>query len=350
MNGTGNAAAMGGAILSRGDLIIENCIFRLNDASQAGGSIYVEGGDLTLKGTLFDNTNDRGEATTGLNTEKGGAVYIAAGVLEATDCTFTGSVSASGGAVHAEGAISAGSFVTSTFTNCIFTLNESGSGGALCNNGGGPPGAGNATMTLNNCIMRDNQGGYHGGAIANMSAAGGLATLRATRCMISGNYGDSAGGLYNWSDRRSTATALITNCTLENNGALSGGGAVYNLTAATSTVVITGCLFKGNRGGDLGGGAIFNATAIGGGGHAKIVARNSTFSANESFKNGDSEPAHGGAVHSEATADGITEVDLTNCTFANNRGSRADTLHNYSFGLTAKATMRIGNCISCLAR
>jgi hypothetical protein len=142
-------------------------------------------------------------------------------------------------------------------------------------------------VTLNDCVIKDNQAD-RGGGIYNE----GL--LRMNRCTVSGNsaiyYG---GGIY--SDSSGPGGAMwLTNCTISGNSASEGGGGIYNnawagMSSVYSTIAnnqATGASAKGG-GFNNWGQATFEST---------IVANNTAGEA--AYNNGFTEPAQGGVTTS----------------------------------------------------
>ena len=105
--------------------------------------------------------------------------------------------------------------------------------------------AAGATLTLNNCTVRDSTGQGGGGGIFN----GGTFTLNASTMTVNSALGTSAGGAV-----LNAGSMTITNSTLSSNSATAGGGALFS--AAGSTLVMNNVTISGNStsGGSDGGG------------------------------------------------------------------------------------------------
>ena len=157
---------------------------------------------------------------------------------------------------------------TLTLTNCILKNNRGVAGGGIYNEGtailtactiagnqassttsgsGGGGVVNSGTMTMTDCTLTGNRGGQGAGGIAN----GG--TLALTNCTLDGNSGGQGGGIYN------SGALTLSNCTITRNKARYGvGGGVLNIGTAT----LTNCTLDRNTAfagtGSLGGGGIWH--------------------------------------------------------------------------------------------
>ena len=117
-----------------------------------------------------------------------------------------------------------------------------------------------AKLTLTDCVVSGNLGGFTGGdGIYNSGGGSGSATLTLRRCTISGNNAPSTsgGGVYNSATGTGTADLTVENSTFSGNSAGNGGG-IFNFgggAAGVATVTVTNTTFAGNS---ASGGAIFN--------------------------------------------------------------------------------------------
>lgn len=110
-------------------------------------------------------------------------------------------------------------------------------GGAVLNEG---------TLTISNCTLTNNRGGYAGGAISNVGG-----TLAINDCIMSNNLAAEGGAIANYS-----GTITINGSTISNNSASGGsGGGIFNDRAATTNIADSS--FSGNYAYWSGGG-IFN--------------------------------------------------------------------------------------------
>jgi len=173
----------GGAIAFAYNAVIANCIFEGNFARR-GGALYSVSGS-TISDCIFTGNGGGGSAISGggaaidrctFNANIGTAITVAGGRTSAASCIFTDT---KGSAVFAEGQ------AYLTFDNCIFRNNASSAyGGAfmiwplsrltlsnsiLIGNSaledGGAISCKQATATIVNCIFASNTAGHRGGAI-----------------------------------------------------------------------------------------------------------------------------------------------------------------------------------------
>lgn len=161
-----NADFLGGAIVSATDIDITDAQFLNNHAGFQGGALYQFQDTATISRSIFsDNTSDA----------RAGAVYVAsAATFDVSQSLFNNNDSGSrGGAIYNEGI---------TFsTNTTFSANHSGSrGGGIFNDG--------VLSVLNNTLTL-NTADQSGGGIANDSTVnpGAVATLDNT--IVAGNSG-----------------------------------------------------------------------------------------------------------------------------------------------------------------
>lgn len=162
-------------------------------------------------------------------------------------------------------------------------------------------GAGQATATLNNCIVRDNTVSEASGNGAGVTVQ--IGKLVATNTRFSGNYARNGAAL---AAQHKYAVIEATSCTFQNNIAFNCGG-VLNLSLGKCT--FTNCTFSNNKSNDYAGGVIHANGRDDAGKPATLICNGCTFKANEANR-------YGGAVSME-TAD----VTLTNCTFDGNKSA-----------------------------
>lgn len=261
----------GGAIdNSKGsNLIVDNCNFINNIASDNGGGAIYNFGTATISNSNF--TNNRAYSSYG-GANLGGAIENENGaILNLDNCTFTNNIASSdfGGANHG-GAIFNDGFLY--IHNCTFTNNTTtGGGGAIYNNYSG-------TMTADYSTFTDNRSSY-GGAVSN-----NLGTLNLDNCTFTDNTAnDTAGGgaIYN-----SGGPVTVDNSNFTGNSAsgyLAGGGAIYTKDA---TLTVDNSTFTNNKA-SFWGGAIDN--------EGTLIVKNSTFTNNNVV-------TKGGAIFNTGTA------------------------------------------------
>ena len=239
----------------------------------------------------------------------GGAIYNGGSTLAIRSCYFSENSAVFGGAIYNSNHVSNGPEATLTITNSTFTENTAAGGdgqhqgGAIFNTAFGPEGR--ATVSLNNCILRQNSA-TTGGGIANHSNNGGAtASVTLTNCTLSGNSSVNAGGaIYNVGSQPGLANTRLENCTLEGNQSNAVGGAVHNFgdSRASARVSLLNCTISGNSARNP------NDTAIGGagldntGGAATLT--NCTFASNLVDSNGQGQSVrnnNGGIVSASNT-------------------------------------------------
>jgi uncharacterized delta-60 repeat protein/CSLREA domain-containing protein len=156
------------------------------------------------------------------------------------------------------------------------------------------------TLTVSNCTLSNNSGGY--GGIYNY-----YGTLTVSNSTLSHDSANSGGGIYNYS-----GTVTLSNATLSNDSARYGGGAIYSysgqLTVSNTTFTNDSAATNGGQGGAVWsqsgtltvGGSTFsgNSAQYGGalvnGGTAAVSG--STFSGNSA-----SVPGSGGGIYNFGT-------------------------------------------------
>ena len=195
------------------------CVFQGN-RGKSGGALY--GGITTLQDcTITGNTA----------TDYGGAIYNNQGNLTLTDCTISGNTAQIGGALR-DGE-------TVTLTDCTISGNTaSGDGGAFFFD---KP----CTVNCDNCSFSNNSStSGTGGAIYMGTHSTGDCTLSLTDCTFSGNMTTASGGAIYMSAVAAdcTNTLNLTDCTITGNKAKNYGGVFHGGTSMTVSglVVIDG--------------------------------------------------------------------------------------------------------------
>ncbi|WOO42832.1 right-handed parallel beta-helix repeat-containing protein [Rubellicoccus peritrichatus] len=177
-------------------------------------------------------------------------------------------------------------------------------------------------LILNDCVLRDNEASFGGGALYNA----GFTILN--RCEVYGNSSVRAGAIYqnnsvhSFVAQQTPYTLQIYDSYIKDNHAPGIGGAIY---AALSATFIDGSTIANNTSG-ANGGAIFVESA-------NLEIRNSTISGNRAAINGgaiyqglpvlefvtitDNEAVMGGGLYTDGGSTGI----FTHCIIANNRAS-----------------------------
>lgn len=120
-------------------------------------------------------------------------------------------------------------------------------------------------LTLNECVIRNNDRVASGIAGGGLYVYGGSVTLNG--CVISGNGADNGGGVY----ASGKSTVVISNSAIVSNSASGSGGGIA--TSYSSTVTLNNTTVSDNRGGIFNGGGIYAE-------NSDIYLNNSTISAN----------------------------------------------------------------------
>ncbi|MDL2279000.1 DUF6383 domain-containing protein [Parabacteroides sp. OttesenSCG-928-G07] len=130
-----------------------------------------------------------------------------------------------GGAIYTDGSLS--------LTNCVLKENSVvGYGGAIYNDN-------NGTAILTNCLLIDNQATFSGGAILNCSV------LTVINCALTGNQAQEYGGaIYLQNSNATTNTLLMINTTITGNHSAGNGGGL--LVASDYTATILNSIIVGN--------------------------------------------------------------------------------------------------------
>lgn len=311
-----------GALKATGvNLVVRNCSFQDNEATQSGGAIAMSGGgSLTVLGSEFSNNSATGTVA---EPGTGGAIHVdGAASITLTDTVFRNNTAAQGGGAISARALSLTVNGVSEFANNTVPAAPGPvySGGALLILPG--------THTSITGAMFNNNAAFQGSAIA-FEPGMELARLEVTNSVFQGNTGNAPallgtslvvtrtdfigniGGAIDTPERMGLITNSLERCTFQNNTA-SYPYAVATVLNAT----VSNCSFTDNNGPSL----VMRGTAS--------SLENSTFTGNRA---GDSEPSMGGAGS-------VADAMVSGCTFRGNRGPSSGTL------FTSGATT-VDNCV-----
>lgn len=137
-NGVGaSSSGVGGAVLARGDLTLEEMHFTANDAASCGGAVAISAGTHVIRNTTYSGNTS---AITG-----GGLCATTNSNLTIENCTFSGNTAASGGG----GILHTGASLLIT-NSTIFANTGSAGGGGLRNTG--------SNVTVRSSIIAGNTG------------------------------------------------------------------------------------------------------------------------------------------------------------------------------------------------
>jgi len=240
----------------------------------------------------FEATLDGFTITNGTTSENGGGILIGADASVTINNCIISNNEASYG-----GGISCGQSSALEITNSIIQ-NNSATGGTADDNGGGIHGAPYSTLIITNCNIRNNTSNRNGAGIAINSAD--AATI--TNCTFSNNMADVDGGAMSLIN---SAATTITDSTFSNNTVANNGGAI---TFSGSSPTISNSTFNYN-GADASGGAISFHD------NSEPTITNCSFSGNEAAVNG------GAMSFINSAATTITDSTFSNNTVANNGGA-----------------------------
>lgn len=259
----GGAASLGGGIINRESLRVENCIIIGNTATMGGGIYNADTGALTVVGGSIEANFGSGSALYNVGqatlsnssvrdnfgNETGVVTNASSATLTIENSSIDGNhPNALCGGIHNNGALtvrdttitnnkSQGGFVggvyndaggTANLLNCTISGNSESAVGGVLNSG---------TMTLQNCTTSGNTGFSLAGGVSNSG------TMRLANCTISGNQGGGTGGVYNDNDAN---LLTIENCTITQNRGVNIGGLDHESVADATlhnTIVVDN--FKG---------------------------------------------------------------------------------------------------------
>lgn len=196
-NGISQITNIGGAVWNAGSLVVSDCVFRNNYATE-GGAIFNGIARLNIINSNFQDNKS----------SYGGGIYNEGGQVTIQNGSFSGNLAAEGGAIKnafASGVL--GSILSINGTS--FTQNISKYGAGVYNTS-------SAQVNITNATFLKNNGGHGGGGIYN------LGNLALNDSEISGNIAEAGGGIYN-----QNAILNITGNILKKNSSDKGAG-IYN--------------------------------------------------------------------------------------------------------------------------
>ena len=319
--GRGDGGAL--RVFGGADVTVTGGAATLNNAPGSGGAFWVSAlGSLTVTGTAFTGNQARGGAAT----EGGGAIYTQGGDLSVADATFTDNRAL--GAAGSGGAILNPNGATLTVTNSTFSQNRSQRAGGAIETVGGTTDVSGTTFEFNTAGSAPGNGGaIHGGGDVTLTVSDGTATgNRATEGgaywisgagtlsvfggSISGNLAEGpaadngGGGLYSDGGTLVVADGVDSSVSITGNRATGAAGSGGGILIAGGTATITNAVLEANRA-QRAGGAIEivdgDVTITGGVFTQNVVA---------------TAPGNGGAIHTTSPS-GAT-LDISDSAFSNN--------------------------------
>ena len=225
-----------------------------------------------VSGVTITKGNSNGSGSYKINgatfyKNNGGGLIIGGSKALFENCIITGNAGkANGGLFNAEES-------ESTFRNCEFTSNTGANGACIWNFAG--------TLSLYNCLLKDNKGTGVGAGVYNYANGGILSKLYMVGCEVANNSaGASQGGaIY----AREGSENVLINCTIYGNSCKKAAGvAVYGTAAAPAALTMISCTVTGNK-----------ATASEGGG-VEVLNANGTLNMYNSIVAGNTSVTAGG--------------------------------------------------------
>ena len=232
VNGTtfssNTAAVYGGAISSRGTLIVTGGSMDTNTAENGGAIGNVQEGSATLTGVSMDSNSA---------TSLGGQVYSDGPSLTVDGGTITNGTAKAGGGIYAASDLSVKNGAQISNNAATGPFGATGGGGGIRITGG--------TYDVSDAAVNSNQSTQTvGGGVFVSGAQGSI-----TRSVMTSNYATNGGAIALLSTAPATSTTLeLTRSTLSGNGAFEVAG-VWLATASTATIGNT--TISGNSGSAL---------------------------------------------------------------------------------------------------
>ncbi len=192
-----NTAITGGAVFnSDADLVLVDCTFDSNGATEGGGGYCsIEESSVAISRCVFRN-NSAGES--------GGGLYHGdpetRGTL--TDCVFEGNTATRGGGICNQDSTAELRIVSCKFQQNLATS----SGGGVRNS--------SSDSMLTNCLFIGNRADGHGGGLFGYESNSSIAN-----CVFAGNSSENGGGLF----ATANSSLALGNCTFTGNLAVDGG-------------------------------------------------------------------------------------------------------------------------------
>ena len=323
-----NSSDMGGAIYHSGNGIVtvnKTASIQNNNAVNGnGGAIYLSGGAIEISGTASIANNN---AING----NGGAIYAGNVRIEIDQGgTITSNTAKEGGAIYAE----SGTIIISETKNVSVKPNISGNT-ASSGNGGALYVASGSLDISGGDIINNDAGAGSGGAIYTNSASvavSGTAKVNANTASAGGAV-YSTSGFVTVSETVDSETGTAQFPDIKNNIAKTNGGAIF---AGSGNVTISGGNLSNNRVSEGNGGAIYADR-----GNITISGENTTVSGNtaktsggaiyaengmvtvsiDSLSNNTATEGSGGAIYAGNGIVNLTDATITGNTAGNNGGA-----------------------------
>ena len=265
----------GGAISNSGTLILKNCTFINNTATNIGAAVFNNGGSVDVNNTIFDGNDITARSK---NIDNGGAaIFNDNGTITVTNSKITNNIK---NLVPRNG--SKGDFIdaaicslggTTTINNTIFTNNSGCYGAGIYI---GPKSTTNGNLNVNNCTFTNNTALFGNGIFLDYNT---IATINNSNFKNNKANGIGSPGT-NANSGAAISTSIhkeltITNTNFTNNTAKEGGA----IKADGGITKINNCTFTNNTATDIAGALIINNK-----GKAQIT--NTSFTNNTAYNAG----------------------------------------------------------------
>ncbi len=244
----------GGAISNSGTLILKNCTFINNTATNRGAAVFNNGGSVDVNNTIFDGNDITARSK---NIDNGGAaIFNNNGTITVTNSKITNNIK---NLVPRNG--SKGDFIdaaicslggTTTINNTIFTNNSGCYGAGIYI---GPKSTTNGNLNVNNCTFTNNTALFGNGIFLDYNT---IATINNSNFKNNKANGIGSPGT-NANSGAAISTSIhkeltITNTNFTNNTAKEGGA----IKADGGITKINNCTFTNNTATDIAGALIIN--------------------------------------------------------------------------------------------
>ncbi|WP_288268843.1 Ig-like domain-containing protein [uncultured Methanobrevibacter sp.] len=244
----------GGAISNSGTLILKNCTFINNTATNRGAAVFNNGGSVDVNNTIFDGNDITARSK---NIDNGGAaIFNDNGTITVTNSKITNNIK---NIVPRNG--SKGDFIdaaicslggTTTINNTIFTNNSGCYGAGIYI---GPKSTTNGNLNVNNCTFTNNTALFGNGIFLDYNTIATInnSNFKNNKANGIGSPGTNANsGAAISTSRHKELT--ITNTNFTNNTAKEGGA----IKADGGITKINNCTFTNNTATDIAGALIIN--------------------------------------------------------------------------------------------
>ncbi len=304
-----NESGFGGGLFYRSDpgapefplsVTIEECEFLENVAYYAGAA-QIESFSTTIERCLFESNSTTGSNNPILTIFTNGQFFATSedGTALLSDCRFVDNYGSPYGTVGLASSIAAQES-TAILDSCEFEENDTG---------------GLFIFTITNARILNSVFRYNGYATTPFSAiivatstSGTTRNLLISDCEFRDNHSQLSGGAVRVFSLDNYDIAVLRSEFLHNSAVLGGGAIALHGLGAESSAILQNCRFLGNSSDDSGG-AIYVA---GFNEYVHVQIANCLLAGNQAGYNG------GGVYVVEANSPSPSDLDVVNCTFADN--------------------------------